>query len=332
MNNKSEKIIDRILGYLTLSIILLLLGLLFTDERGFRGFPFGWYHQPQYIRYEELIASFAALLALTICAAVISAIIGGIREPVMKEIKVKVPETNTLKPVVKSEKKEKASKEIVRKEVKVPELKTLVKTTDKSKSGNKQGSIQKFAIIALTLAVFGVSFFASLEDEDYDSGYDDDTYDYEYDLTDDTEFMSDTASEAVNLFCNGDYDSLSEIGDTSRIEDVLISDRYYYEQFDEPYMYSTDDAEQMVFRYILHSDDFDDEADWLLVGVLVETIYDEYPSENAKVTGMCVYDFQSYDDYQDYQDDPSRWITPAECHVIGKTDIDGSFILNVFDE
>ena len=333
MNNKSEKVIDRILGYLTLSIIFLLLGLLIKDERGFRGFPFGWYHYPQYVKYDWFITSFIVLFAVTVCAAIISAVIGGIREPAMKVIKAKTPETDTIKPVVRTVKKESISKDSRSKELKIPEVKTVLKQASKSSSEDKKGeSIAKLAIIGITIAIFGFSFFASLYEDDYDSGYDDGTYDYDYDLTDDTEFMSETASETVNLFRNGDYDSLSEIGDTSHIEDVLLTGAYDYEEFEEPYVYSTDDAEQMVFRYILHNDDFDQDADWLLVGVLVETSYDGEPSENAKTTGMCVYNFKSYDDYQDYLDDPARWITPAECFVLGKTDIDGTFILNVFNE
>lgn len=329
MKNKSEKIIDRIIGFLILSMILLLLGLLFRDSLGFRGFPFGWYHHPNYIRYELLIASFGVLLAVTICAAVISAFIGGIREPVMKDSMARSLEAKPLKPTVEPEETKVIVKDSKRKESKTPELKTLAKAANKGNSSKDNKSITKLIILGIAVLFLFFSMFID-DDEDYDTGYDDGTYDYE--LTDDTEIMSEAASEAVYQFMNGDFDSLSEIGDTSTIDDHVFNDEAGYEEYEDPYMYSTDEIEQMAFRYIVHDDASDEYSDAYLVGILVESSYDADTSVNAKVVGMSIYDFTSYDDYTDYLGNSSRWISSAECSVIGKTEIDGSFILNVFGE
>ncbi len=335
MKRNGEQIIDRIIGYLTLSLILLLCGLFIRDERGLRGFPFGWYHSGN-VRFEWLILSLAVLLAVTVFAAVISAVIGGIIEPSVKEPK----ETNTDRLAVTTEVVSSPIEDInaeVHSGKKSGNRKIAAATHKQHEKKNDKNP----AIIALSVAfaifVLLATFFA-----DDQSNYDDYDYEdtYDYDVTDYEDVISSTAYDALDRIAQGDYDIIYDLGAEDQaeyFEDLNISE---IESFGYPYESEDDDGSVLSANaYILYEDGWgeDSDSDIYLAGVLVGYSEDQDQPDNAKVAGLSIYRFKTYDEYLTYyenEDDGTNnvlsWITPAECHNAGLTEMDGTFILNFF--
>ncbi len=329
----TESIIDRIVGHMTLAVILLLLGMLMRDQSGFKGFPFGWFHYPEYIKYDMLASSFLILLALTVFADIISTLVGRAKEPTMDEPTRKEPEIVTTETTVIPARREFRSNDKVRKDLSSGKTKPLLKPADIGKiAAGKKNSAKKLGPVIWVLVV--ISFFAVLgidDNENYDYGTDyDDTYDY--DVTEDSDFSEDVALDAMYSLVSGDYDSLSEIGDTSSIDAALDLDGTEIEPFGDPYENSDSDIEYTAYRYILYGDREDEDADLFLAGVLVENSYADGSDDNTRVIGMSIYYFRSYEEFQAYYDDPVRWFTPTECFNIGTTELEKTFVLNLFSK
>ena len=335
-----EPIVDRIVGHLTLAALLLLFGLLFKDQFGFRGFPLGWFHQPQFTRYDRLIASFLILLAVTVCADLISAAIGRIKEPAMRTTENKAPSGISAETIaVPVESTGRDSARTATNTARKADFRNIRKPVVNNRpAGGGKGKNKISALIWIVVGISILSFMGSvIDDNDFDTD-DSSDYDTEYNDTNDYDpyeyyTLRDIADDVIYHFKWGEYDDLSGLGDMKPFEDLGDLSTYHYELFKYQY-YTTDDEKNAVFKYVLYEDYNDENADVYLAGVLLSgDVTEDYPKD-TKAAGFTIYKFGSHDEFENFYDkeDGEVIIDSLKCISIGETEAEGMFILNMKEE
>ena len=319
----SESVIDRILGCLILSALLLLLGLIHVDQWSFRGFPFGWYHTSGEIRYESMFASFAALLAVVTGAFILSAVIGRIKEPSLRTmsgissaeaVRANTPayEPKEVKTGYPRETVKTASSAVKKPAVRKPdggedsglskphkEIRSLLDSAVNTASEDEEGPKKSFwSLIAFVIGLAVIIIPVLIPDDSPDDYYyDDDDTVLEYSAYDEARYKAD---EAIEWLQDGDEDALSSVGDVpSELPLEYLANTtgsYMWDYFPSDDM---EDRTQAVFRYVLFGYDYDEDEDEVtyddeedpvyLVAVLIEgDDLTGYPEE-AYVSGISVY-------------------------------------------
>ena len=323
-NNTAESVIDRIVGHLTLAALLLLFGLVFSDKWGFRGFPFGWFHAPQFTRYDRLIASFLILIAVTVCGDLIAAAIGRINEPSMKVVENKAPRSISAETVVVPTNK--SRQESTHRPAAPREVKTLVKpSADKRLPGNN-GKKKISALIWIVVAIAILSFIGgSVDDNDYDTNYDDNTYEDSYDYT-----LTEISDDIIYLIKWGYYDDLSQLGDPTPVEEVGDLSGCEVECYKDQY-FTTDDKKHAIVKYMLYEDRENEDAAVYLVGLLIGGDVSETYPKDTKLEGFTIYKFSSYNEYKEFyeSEDGEILIDKAKCVSLGEVEAENMFILNM---
>lgn len=323
-NNKAESIIDRVVAHLTLVTLLVIVGLLFKDQMGFRGFPFAWFHVPDLARYDRLITSFVVLLAVSVCADLIASAIGRIKEPAMKVFESRTPSISAETAVMPAERTE---AERAGKQSGPRELKTLIQHANNTKTyRTNKGKKKLSALVWIVVAIAILSFIGgSVDDKDYDTNYDDNTYEDSYDYT-----LTEISDDIIYLIKWGYYDDLSQLGDPTPVEEVGDLSGCEVECYKDQY-FTTDDKKHAIFKYMLYEDRENEDAAVYLVGLLIGGDVSETYPKDTKLEGFTIYKFSSYDEYKEFyeSEDGEILIDKAKCVSLGEVEAENMFILNM---